>query len=76
MRSFDAAVRELKEACQTRESQHLSELFEDAVYYADAAIHSGRLAEAQRWRLLARVADAVIHNEFDGDTSLLDAGQE
>jgi hypothetical protein len=71
MPSYDDVVRELKESWQSHSVANLPMLLDDVEYYADAAIHSGRFIEAKRWRMAARIADAILHGEFDGNMSQL-----
>lgn len=65
MHDYDAVVHRLREMHQTRSVDVLPELLEDLEYYADAAIHSGRIVEARRWRVVARAADLLLHGDFD-----------
>ena len=65
MHDYHAVVEQVREMHRTRIVDVLPELLEDLEYYADAAMHSGRILEARRWRVVARAADSLLRGDFD-----------
>lgn len=65
MQDYAAVVHQMVEIQRTRTCGKLLELLEDLEYNADAAMHSGRIVDARRWRVVVRAAESLMHGDFD-----------